>query len=75
MKMINIKRYREFSNSVGKEIQRGILASNRTYFAARSLFRNKFLSRATKILIYKTLIRPIVAYGAETLMMTKKKLC
>jgi hypothetical protein len=30
-------------NSVQKEIQRRILAGNRTYFAAISLFRNRFL--------------------------------
>ena len=58
-------------NSVQKEIQRRILAGNRTYFAAISLFRNRLLSRATKILLYKTLIRPIVAYGAETCKITK----
>ena len=59
-------------NSVEKEIQRRILAGNRTYFAIISLFRNRFLSRATKIPLYKTLIRPIVAYGAETWTTTKK---
>jgi hypothetical protein len=52
--------------SIQKEIQRRILAGNRTYFAAISLFRNKLLTRATKIRLYKTLIRPIVAYGVET---------
>jgi hypothetical protein len=60
-------------NSVEKEILRRILADHRTYFAAISLFRNRFSSRATKILLYKTLIRPIVAYGAETWTMTKKE--
>ena len=49
------------------------LIINRTYFAAISLFRNRLLSRATKIRLYKTIIRPIVAYGAETWMMTKKE--
>jgi len=60
-------------NSVEKEIQRHILAGHRTYFAAISLFRNRFLSRATKILLYKTLIRPTVAYGEETWTMMKKE--
>jgi len=60
-------------NSVQKEIQRRILAGNRTYFAAISLFRNRLLSRATKIRPYKTLIRPVVTYGAETWTMTKKE--
>jgi hypothetical protein len=41
-------------NSVEKEIQKRILAGNRTYFAAISLFRSRLLSRATKILLYKT---------------------
>jgi len=36
-------------NSVQNEIQRRMLADNRTYFAAISLFRNRLLYRATKI--------------------------
>jgi hypothetical protein len=50
-----------------------ILAGNRTYFAAISLFRNRLLSRATKIRVYKILIRPVVTDGAETWTMTKKE--
>ena len=49
------------------------MAGNRTYIAAISLFRNRLLSRATKIRLYKTLIRPVVSYGAETRTMTKKE--
>jgi len=49
------------------------LADSRTYFAAISLFRNRLLSRATKIRLYKTLIRPVVTYGVETWTMTKKE--
>ena len=59
-------------NSVQK-IQRRILADNRIYFAAISLFRNRLLYRVTKIQLYKTLIRPVVTYGAEAWMMTKKE--
>jgi len=44
-----------------------------SYFAAIILFRNRHLSRATKIRLYKTLIRPVVTHGAETWTMTKKE--
>jgi len=44
-----------------------------TYFAAISPFRNRLLFRATKIRLCKTLIRPVVKYGAETWKMTKKE--
>ena len=60
-------------NSVEKEIQRHILASNRTYIAVISLFRSRLLSRVTKIILYKTLIRPVVSYGAEAWTLTKKE--
>jgi hypothetical protein len=49
------------------------LAGNRTYFAAISLFRNRLLSKATKIRLCKRLIRPAVTYRAETWTMTKKE--
>jgi len=57
-------------SNVEKEIQRHILAGNRTYFATISLFRSRLLSRATKIILYKTLIRPVVSYGEEAWMLT-----
>jgi hypothetical protein len=60
-------------NRVEKEIQRRVIAGNRTYFVAISLFKSRLLSRATKILPYKTLIRPVVKNGAETWTMTKKE--
>jgi len=60
-------------NSVEKEIQRRILAGNRTYFAAISLFRSRLLSRATKIMLYKTLIRPVVSCEVEAWMLTEKE--
>ena len=61
-------------NSMEKEIQRRILAGNRTYFATISLFRSRLLSRVTKIMLYKTLyIRPVVSYGVEVWTVTKKE--
>jgi hypothetical protein len=52
-------------NSVEKEIQRHILAGSRTYFATINLFRSRLLSRATKILLYKTLIRLVVSWSGS----------
>jgi len=46
---------------------------NRNYFAAISLFSSRLLSRATKIILYKTLIRPVVLCGAEAWTLTKKE--
>ena len=60
-------------NSVEKEIHRRILAGNRTYIAAINIFRSRLLSRTTKIELYKTLIRPVVSYGAETWTLMKKE--
>jgi len=60
-------------NSVEKEIQIRILAGNRTYFAVIILFRSRLLSRATKIILYKTLIRPVVSCGAGAWTLTKKE--
>ena len=54
-------------------VLRRILAGNVTYFAAISLFRSRLLSRATKIMLYKTLIRPVVSYGAEAWTLTEKE--
>ena len=60
-------------NSVEKGIQRRILVGNRTYLAAVSLFRSRLLSKANKVILYKTLTRPVVTYGAETWTLTKKE--
>ena len=50
-----------------------ILAGNRTYFAAMSLFRSRLLSGGTKIVLYKTVIRLAVSCGAEAWTLTKKE--
>jgi len=39
----------------------------------KRLFRKRLLSRATKIRLYKTPIIPVLTYGAEAWVMTKKE--
>lgn len=47
------------------EIRRRILAGQRAFFGVRHLLTSKRISRAAKLIMYKTLIRPVVLYGSE----------
>jgi hypothetical protein len=51
------------NNNVSLEIQRGI----------RKQLQSRYLSRPTKFIIYKTLIRPVLLYGSEKLVLTKRE--
>lgn len=59
-------------NEISTEINRRIMAANRCYFGLRRYFRSKLLSRRTKVLLYKTLLRPVLTYGSETWVLSKK---
>ncbi|XP_055632877.1 uncharacterized protein LOC129773302 [Toxorhynchites rutilus septentrionalis] len=53
-------------NNTTNEIQRRIQAGNRAYFALRKTLRSRRIQHRTKLSVYKTLIRPVVHYGLET---------
>jgi hypothetical protein len=61
------------TNDVRLEIQRRIQTSNRCFFVLRKHLRSSHLSRQTKFTIHKTLIRPVLLYGSETWVLTKKE--
>lgn len=56
-----------------EEIKKRVQAGNRAFYHNKSLLKDKKLSRETKIKIYKTLIRPVVAYAAETACYSKRE--
>ena len=53
------------NNNTGEEITRRINLANRCLFGLGSILRSKLLSRNTKLLIYKTLVLPVLMYGSE----------
>ncbi|XP_049315624.1 uncharacterized protein LOC125779109 [Bactrocera dorsalis] len=58
------------TNNVSLEIQRRITLANRCYFGLSRQLRSKVLSRQTKTKLYKSLIIPVLLYGAEAWTMS-----
>ena len=57
------------NNDISADIETRIASANRAYFALRPILKSQIVHRNTKLRIYKSLIRPIVTYGAETWIM------
>jgi len=53
-------------SNVSEEITNRLIATKRSHFGLRGQLKSQLLSRKTKILIYKTLMRPVFTYAAET---------
>ena len=58
-------------NNVSEEVTNHLIAISRSSFGLKSQLKSQLLSRKTKILIYKTLVRPLLTYALETWTMTK----
>ena len=54
------------------EIKEKIVAANRAFHANKKLLKSKVLRKETKMKVYRTMIRPILLYAAETMTMTKR---
>lgn len=58
-------------NDITEEIKGRIQSTSRCIYSLHNIIKSKFLTRTTKIKIYKSVIRPILTYGSETWTMTK----
>jgi len=45
--------------------------ANKGFYGLKRQFRSQFLSIKNKIKLYKTLIRPVLAFGSETWVLSK----
>ena len=54
------------------EIKNRLMLGNRSYYSFTRHLKSKIINRKIKLLLYKTLIRPVLTYGAETWVMTKQ---
>jgi hypothetical protein len=52
-------------NDITKEVRNRIAVANRCYFRLQKHFKSNFISRTTKILLYKMFVYPIILYGVE----------
>jgi hypothetical protein len=53
------------------EINNRNTLANRSYFGMVNTLKAKTINRKHKIIIYKTLIKPVLIYGAETWVLSK----
>ena len=60
------------TNDISVEIRRRIMLANRCFYGLKKQLSSKLLSWNTKILQYKSLILPVLLYGAETWTLTRE---
>jgi hypothetical protein len=59
------------NNTMEEEIRERIVKGNKAFYANKTLFKSKLVSRKSKLKLYWSVIRPIVVYGCETWVVKK----
>ena len=54
------------NNTLEEEITERIVKGNKAFYANKTLFKSKLVSRKSKLMLYWSVIRPIVVSGCET---------
>jgi hypothetical protein len=60
-------------NSIQEEIKSRLKLWNACYHSVQNILSYSFLSKNTKILIYRTVVLPVVLYGYETWSLTLRE--
>jgi len=59
-------------NSRSVEVNARLIMANRAYYGLQNHMKSRNISRNIKTFLYKTLIRPVLTYGADTWALTKQ---
>jgi len=59
-------------NSRSVEVNAQLIMANRAYYGVQNDMKSRNISMNIKTLLYKTLIRPVLTYGAETWVLSKQ---
>jgi len=59
-------------NNRSVEVNAQLTMANRAYYGLQNHMKSRIISRNTKTLLYKTLIRPLLTYGADTWVLSKQ---
>jgi hypothetical protein len=59
------------ADNVSAEINSRITLAKRSYFGMVNMLKAKNINRKHKVIIYKTLIKPVLMYGAETWVLSR----
>ena len=54
------------SKSIEEEIKERIVLGTKAYYANLKFFKNRLVTKQSKLKLYRTVIRPIVTYASET---------
>jgi hypothetical protein len=54
------------NNTLEEEIRERTAKGNKAFYANKTLFKRKLMSRKSKLKLYQSVIRPTVVYGCET---------
>jgi len=60
-------------NSIPEEIKSRLKSGNACYYSVGNLLSSRLVSKNLKIMIYRTIILPVVLYGCETWSLTLRE--
>jgi hypothetical protein len=60
-------------NSIHEEIKSRLKLGNAGYHSVQNLLSSRLLSKNTKIMVYRTVVLPVVLYGCGTWSLTLRK--